>query len=344
MTPRISVIIPIYNVEPYLAQCLESLRAQTFADFEALCVDDGSTDGSRAIAEHMSKRDERFRVIAFDSNRGQSAARNAGLDAACGDYVLFLDSDDYYVPYCLERLNAKATEEDLDVLDFTAHTMYESPEIKKIRPEDYEHRPNIDGVLTGGQLFCRYTEQDQFYCSVCMRFIRRQVIEDNNLRFLEGIIHEDELFSPILLACAERAAFLNEPLYLRRMRQASSITTKRGLRNVVCMYLASQNLYAWTLEHADELDPALLDALSFRVSHLRYLVAGDACITTDTELARFAAALSPSARVDFNAIARFIPDTVRRFKEQALLEAKPPSIAQRIKSVPQVLREKLPLA
>ena len=98
---KFSIIVPVYNVAPYLRACLDSVVAQTFADWECICVDDGSTDGSGAILDEYAKRDARFRVI-HQANAGVSAARNAGIDLATGEWVTFLDADDMYAPRWLE--------------------------------------------------------------------------------------------------------------------------------------------------------------------------------------------------------------------------------------------------
>ena len=102
--PKFSIIIPVYNVAPYLRECLDSVLAQTFADWEAICVDDGSTDGSGAILDEYAVRDGRFRVI-HQANAGVSAARNAALDAAKGEWFLFLDGDDMFRPDALEHFS-----------------------------------------------------------------------------------------------------------------------------------------------------------------------------------------------------------------------------------------------
>ncbi|MBR3222428.1 MAG: glycosyltransferase family 2 protein [Kiritimatiellae bacterium] len=101
MTPFFSIVIPVYNVAPYLRECLDSVLAQTFADWEALCVDDGSTDGSGAILDEYAAKDSRIKVL-HTGNRGVSAARNSGIDAASGEYVTFLDGDDAYERFWLE--------------------------------------------------------------------------------------------------------------------------------------------------------------------------------------------------------------------------------------------------
>ena len=108
--PRISVIVPMYNVEDFIGECIESLRAQSFKDFEAVCVDDGSTDDTAQRARAAAGDDKRF-VFVSRENGGLSAARNSGLDVATGDYVSFLDADDRYAIAALESLIATATAE-----------------------------------------------------------------------------------------------------------------------------------------------------------------------------------------------------------------------------------------
>src|SRR5919199_728512 len=101
--PRVSVVVPIYNVEPYLRSCLDSLAAQTYTDLEVVMVNDGSTDRSAEIADAFSARDPRFRLLE-QPNRGLSAARNTGIDAASGEFLAFVDSDDIVAPAAYELL------------------------------------------------------------------------------------------------------------------------------------------------------------------------------------------------------------------------------------------------
>ena len=104
MTPKISVIIPFYNVEKYFAECLDSVLAQSYSNLEIICVDDNGTDGSRAIADSYAARDSRIRILTLDGNKGIGPARNAGMDAMTGDYFFFLDSDDILTENAIETL------------------------------------------------------------------------------------------------------------------------------------------------------------------------------------------------------------------------------------------------
>ena len=118
-TPKISVIVPVYNVQNYLRQCLDSIIGQSFSNFEMICINDGSTDDSPQILEQYAALDSRIRIIS-QPNRGLSAARNAGLAQATAEYIFFIDSDDYIEPDTLEKLfdTARRTGADLTCADF----------------------------------------------------------------------------------------------------------------------------------------------------------------------------------------------------------------------------------
>ena len=304
--PAVSVILPIYGVEDFIGECVESLLAQTFSDFEVVCIDDGSPDDSVAVAKRIVGDDARFRFFAQD-NAGLSAARNHGLEEARGEYVLFLDSDDKLVPEALELLYLTAHADDLDYLDFTAHTFYESKRMKRVLNEDYfEQRTDIPGIMTGPELFTRYQELDEYCCPACFHFFKRALVERTGLRFVEGIIHEDELFSPLLIAHAERASFLNEPLYLRRMRDESIMNTKRGLRNVQGVLYVARELEIWLREYArsEGADRAFVGALSERIAMLHWIAVADSLYADEEEIAAYTAALDGDELVDFEMIVR----------------------------------------
>ena len=298
---KVSVIVPCYNVEEYLRDCLDSLLAQTYADFEVVCIDDGSPDDSIDIARALVGDDARFRFVEQE-NAGLSAARNHGLRIARGDYLTFLDSDDLYVPEALELLYLTARADNLDYLDFTAHTFYESAHMRRVLNEDYfEQRSDIEGVMTGPQLFTRYQQLDEYCCPACFHFFARALVEKSDLQFVEGIIHEDELFSPLLIASAERAAFLNEPLYLRRMRDASIMNTRRGLRNIEGVLYVATELESWLRDYAKapDCDREFIRALAERIAMLRWIAVTDALGVDAAELRDCAARLDGDDLVDF---------------------------------------------
>lgn len=220
----VSVIVPIYNVAPWLDACLTSLEKQTLKNIEVILVNDGSTDGSEAIAKRYADRNDNFTLI-NRVNGGLSAARNTGLDRANGEYVYFLDSDDYLLENALETLYTKASGEQLDVLKFCAYTFTDSSEeLRWASGEGYRYRESYPGIYKGMDALQRFLDNSNYFPSCCLIFTRRALIEAHGLRFYEGIIYEDNLFHFQLMAFSERVAVMNEPFYCRRIR-AGSITS-----------------------------------------------------------------------------------------------------------------------
>ena len=298
--PQISVIVPLYNVERYIADAIRSLKAQSFGDFEAVLVDDGSTDGTVRAAVDAIGGDGRFTVVQ-QANRGPASARNRGLSQARGTYVAFLDADDAFAPKAFEKLHARAQADDLDYLDFSAHTVYEDPRLQRVRDESfYEGRRDIPGVLSGPELFCAFQRNREYCCALWLHFFKRALLEKEGLTLRDGMyVHEDELFSPLLIAQAQRAAFLNEPLYERRLREASLMTGSRGMRSVSSMFEAAWELRSWLEGRVDECDAEFVAALAGRIAELHELACADAADVDAEELIAYASQLPAAQRVEF---------------------------------------------
>ena len=248
--PRVSVIVPVYNCELYVGQCISSLRAQTLSDFEAIVVDDASTDASVARVQAAVGSDARFKVCPQAENRGLSAVRNIGLSVAHGDYIVFLDSDDYLRNDALEKLVDRAFRQELDDLFFSGANFYDDPALASRFGEDFCARDAFDGVASGKELYTFFVERDQFFTSAALRMVRRQFIEDEGIRFTEGLLHEDILFTFRTLAASRRSSFLNEPLYMRRWRQGSIVTRKWTWQNIDGHFLSMCAIRRWMADHA----------------------------------------------------------------------------------------------
>lgn len=260
-TPKVSVIVPMYNCEHYVGACLASLRAQSLSDFQVICVDDGSTDNTLEKARSATSGDDRFTLIALPENKGQSVARNTALDEATGQYLVFLDSDDSLVPDALDKLYACASEHDLEELYFSARVQYESYEVHQLVQENYRNRTSFDQVVTGKELFSFFQEHDEFFPQTAFRMVKRSVVEENKVRFFEGIIHEDLLFTFQVMVLSKRSSFLNEELYLRLVRAGSTMTTpKRTLRNIKGHLVCISEMKRWLHEHAETIDERFMDA------------------------------------------------------------------------------------
>lgn len=231
--PKYTVVIPVYNVEAYLRQCLDSVAHQTFPDWEAICVNDGSTDGSATILEDYASKDGRFKIVA-QPNRGLSAARNTGMDAAKGEYILFLDSDDWLEPNALEVLSENAHDEDM--LCFSGRRFIE--ETGGFNPADVlQEKAYPSGMDYYNEN--ALSQRDFAFVCVVLRAYRRSFFEENSLRFKEGILHEDNLFTPQACYYAKNVRVVNACLYNYRVR-ANSITTTGNLKRL-CDLMGTAN-------------------------------------------------------------------------------------------------------
>ena len=251
--PKVSVIIPVYNVERYLTDCLDSLLRQTLVDIEIICVNDGSTDGSPDILMRYAKLDSRM-IILNQENSGLSSARNAGLDIAQGEYLYFLDSDDYIDANALQILYIKAQEDDLDILFFNGTAIYEDPALEKFFPEvkHYCRRSlRVNDPLSGAELFCTMRENDTYRASVCMQLIKRTYLARTQVKFETGIVHEDELFSFLIMLQAERTGCLADALFFRRVRRDSLMTQKKGALYFTSMHLVFTQLLNFSINNPD---------------------------------------------------------------------------------------------
>lgn len=224
----------MYNVENYLGKCLDSVLNQTLKDIEIICVDDGSPDRSGAIAEEYAKKYENIKVLRKE-NGGLSSARNAGMEAATGRYLYFLDSDDFLEPDALQSLCRKADTENLDIVYFNTHLLFESAHVRELNRNYvnyYTRRHDYPDILTGQSMFAQMRKNREFFPSVCLQFFRRSLIRDNGLRFYDGIIHEDNLFSFQCMILAQRVGYDYNVYYHRRMHGNSIMTAGKSIRNV----------------------------------------------------------------------------------------------------------------
>ena len=233
-----SVVVPIFNVEPYLRDCLDSVLNQSFADWEAVCVDDGSTDGSAAILEEYAVKDNRLRIIT-QPNEGLSAARNLGMKEAKGDYILFLDSDDWLETNALETLAQNLNDEDM--LCFSGRRYFE--ETGNYHAADQLEEKTYS---TGMAYYNENALQRRDFAFVCvvLRLYRRRFLLENSLRFKEGIYHEDNLFTPTACYFAKKVKVINECLYDYRVR-ANSIMTKTNVKRLRDMLGVANELAAF---------------------------------------------------------------------------------------------------
>ncbi len=238
--PKVSVIVPIYNVEKYISECLESLINQTLKDIEIICVNDGSPDNSLEIIEKYAQADDRITVIS-QKNGGLSAARNAGLSYAKGKYVYFLDSDDFIKPNALEVLFEISEKENLDILYFGVDNYFENDNLNGTDTNlesYYERNQFFKTAVKGDVLFEKFVAENMFICCVPFQFIKKDFIDISAVKFKVKMLHEDELFSPQIILKAERTMVIEDKLYMRRIRENSITTVNYTHKNFIGYFWA----------------------------------------------------------------------------------------------------------
>ncbi len=219
MNPKISIIVPVYKVEKYIHKCIDSILAQTFTDFELILVDDGSPDNCGKICDEYAKQDSRI-VVIHKENGGQSTARNAGLDIAKGEYVGFIDSDDWIEPDMYEILYNICTEHNCDVANCSS-TIYfkDRTVVNGGHPLTIHNRQEAMKTMLEGKLYdeCLWT-----------KLIKRSLLDD--IRIPNGIMYEDTAFTYKFMHRAKRVGCLGVAKYNYIKRDDS--TMDRDIKNI----------------------------------------------------------------------------------------------------------------
>ena len=224
----ISLIVPVYNVEEYLEECLESIRKQTYQDIEVILVNDGSTDGSQAICEYFCQTDKRFRLI-NQKNQGQSVARNHGVKESLGEYIMFVDSDDVVKENIVEVLFSYM-KADVDIVECKS---------TKIKEELLKNEPNriiFEGKSTEAILNCIGYKEVK-YC-VFTKLYRREIVE--KVPFLEGYIYEDLYTGINFLKNIRKMVVVDLTGYYYRFSPNSTMTTSFNEKNLDIFKVGNQ--------------------------------------------------------------------------------------------------------
>ena len=250
--PVVSVIIPVYNVEEYLTDCLTSIQNQTLKDIEIICVDDGSTDSSLSILCQAAEADPRICVL-VQKNSGQSAARNTGIQAARGKYLYYLDSDDMLEPDALQFLIDTVEGNDLECILFGGKAIYDSEELLEKHGEYsdyYRYKEACTDPMAGADLLVLLKNVKEYRASACMQLAKTELIRNNNIHFYDGIVHEDNLYTLEVLLHSRRCMAIPEQLYLRRIRDNSTMTATVSVANFIGYLIC----YTETLKLMDKFD------------------------------------------------------------------------------------------
>jgi glycosyltransferase involved in cell wall biosynthesis len=239
---KVSVILPIYNVAPYLEETFLSLLGQTLKDMEIIAVNDGSTDNSEEIIQKYRQLDSR--VVSFtQQNKGQSAARNLALQHAQGEYVYMMDSDDILQsPDALQVCYDYAEKNRADFIFFDGESFSEKGVDRISRNTKRTHLVEEDKRCNGENLLHLVLDTETHNCVVWLLFIRRDFLERTKLRFYEGIIHEDELFTTMLTLSSDNIYCLKRSLVGHRIRTASTMGKHFSKRNMDCYLTVADEL------------------------------------------------------------------------------------------------------
>lgn len=260
MDLRISIVIPVYYVELYLHKCIDSVLRQTYQNIEVILVDDGSPDKCPEICDEYAQKDNRVKVI-HKENGGLSDARNAGVQIAQGEYVIFLDSDDYYNnPQFLDSLSDIVAEKSSDMICFQRQQFFDGNENELKLPRHYSvEMLNEDKT---SRLVKLLSEASQLEASSCMKAIRRELLLSNNLFFKKGIFSEDIEWFMRLMKTSPSISVTNHLAYCYRLR-TSSISHSVGKKNI-------DDLYQIVDEYSKVYKE--IDDLAFKEGMLNYLL------------------------------------------------------------------------
>ncbi|WP_343288430.1 glycosyltransferase [Turicibacter bilis] len=234
--PKVSIIIPVYNVENYIRDCVESVVNQTLDNIEIIIVNDGCTDHSINRIDDLIKSNNL--LIVNQENKGLSAARNIGLSYATGDYIAFIDSDDYIEPNFLQKLYECAEKYDLDIV-MGGHTkVFENGDL-------IERRRTVklldSGLKTGQEILYNSIQLNDYYGEVWDDLYKREFLLENQLSFYEGILHEDEEFTLKCLLVAKRVKVVNSVGYMYRQRQGSIVNSTPSEKNMTSLLIILNN-------------------------------------------------------------------------------------------------------
>ncbi|MBE5942918.1 MAG: glycosyltransferase [Lachnospiraceae bacterium] len=220
-----SIIIPIYKVQDYLIKCVDSVCSQTYKDIEIILVDDGSPDSCPLICDEYAKKDSRVKVI-HKENGGLSDARNSGFDVASGEYIIFVDSDDFIEIDACEKF-ARFTEKGYDVLIGDAIVEGGVCDLSHIE---------LDKPVSGTQYYKAALLKQKAPVVAWINAYRREFLKENNLKFKYGILHEDVEFTPRVFLAAQSVIYTNNFFYHYMIRDNSIMRQKDQRKNAVDLF------------------------------------------------------------------------------------------------------------
>ena len=247
--PLISVIIPVYNVEKYLRECVDSVLKQTYDNFEIILIDDGSTDSSGKICDGYTQNYKRIKCI-HTQNQGPSSARTIGIERALGEYIYFLDSDDYIDCDALRILEQTAKDTDSDIVFFEALSFAENQRDRSLK-QSYVYKKDY-GSDSGFEMFKRLQTDDSFHVSIPMQFFKRSFLKEKKPQFIQGIYHEDMVFTFEAFFLASKITHCHRQLYFRRYRELSIMTSEKSEKYFISLTIVYKALCDFLKLHKND--------------------------------------------------------------------------------------------
>lgn len=254
---KVSVIIPVYNTGKFLEKCLESVVNQSLKEIEIICVNDGSTDNSLEIVQYFSQKDKRI-IIINKKNGGQSSARNAGMKTAQGEYICFIDSDDFIDSLMMEELYNEIEKTNSDVVESNIF-LYDD------KTHKVEERKNkkYNSAEKGSYLWGKYTTE------VCNKIYKKEFLLKNNIFFEEGMIHEDDLFTIRILFSTNKIEKIEKSFYYYRINRCGSTMTNVNLEKRL---QALQRIVEKIKEYQEIMQTDIFSFLMLKILEIYYLI------------------------------------------------------------------------
>ncbi|MGG5371371.1 glycosyltransferase [Enterococcus sp. AZ196] len=244
VTPLVSIVIPVYNVELYLKEALDSIINQSYKNLEIIIVNDGSTDNSKKIIDDYVHYIPNKIISVTKKNQGLSSARNTGLKYVKGKYIYFFDSDDILKSNCIETLVNFCELNKLEICRFEAISFVNDDIEQNIDKNKYTIKSSLDRSIVPTEIYV--SNPLKVRMPVWLYFYSSRIIFDNELMFEKGILHEDELFTPQILSCTNRIGLLSEVFFYRRIRRNSIMNSQsnndekgRSLRKISHILVSS---------------------------------------------------------------------------------------------------------
>lgn len=272
---EVSIIVPVYQVENYIRQCIDSILAQTFTDFELILVDDGSKDGSGQICDEYAWMDERVKVI-HQENGGLSDARNKGMDHMTGNYFMFVDSDDYIEPNMVECLYKSILEKKVDLVVCNYLYFFEND-----RKKDFATNGKAE-VLSGAEIFYNRKNERNYgiWTIACNKLYKSDIF--GKVRFPYGKYHEDEFWANDIYQMDIKVAVIPECLYDYRQRDNSIMGKKSIARNLDIIEALQERIHIYLKK-----EKYANQAYKVFIFSLEYLEESKRLITNRDEKERF---------------------------------------------------------